>query len=411
MKNNFTCFIVTVVTLMFSPIINFGQMPDLGTAANFVLFTTTGAVASTGISQITGNVGTGTGSITGFGTLNGLIYNSDAVTTQATADLTVAYNDLSSRVPTFFPGPVLGDGQTLTAGVYSLPAAASLNTNLFLDAGGDSNAIFVFQIGGAYSTNASSEVFLVNGALASHVFWVVNGAVPMAAGTIMCGTIIANNAAISLGAGCVLDGRALSTTGAVSIYGSVAFIPPGISSVLTIGLKSFTGVCDEQNVLLNWSTASESDNNYFTIERSTQQKNWQNIKTVEGAGNSSLVHDYTFTDMLPIEAISYYRLKQTDFDGNTNYGNIIQVKKCGGDESENLTLYPNPSSTGKFSLSFTGNKSQIISTEIYNALGERISESTGFQSTLDLSGKATGAYFVQVHLFSKTIHLTAVVRK
>jgi hypothetical protein len=411
MKNNFTCFIVTVVTLMFSPFINFGQMPDLGTAANFVLFTTTGAVASTGISQITGNVGTGTGSITGFGTLNGLIYNSDAVTTQATTDLTVAYKELSSRVPTFFPGPVLGDGQTLTAGVYSLPAAASLNTGLFLDAGGDSNAIFVFQIGGAFSTNASSEVFLVNGALASHVFWVVNGAVPMAAGTIMHGTIIANNAAISLGAGCVLEGRALSTTGAVSIYGSLAYINPGVGSVLPIGLKSFTGVCDEKNVLLNWSTASESDNNYFTVERSSQQKNWQNIKTVDGAGNSSLEHNYTFTDPLPIEAISYYRLKQTDFDGNTNYGNIIQVKKCSGTESDNLTLYPNPSSTGKFVLLYTGDRSQVISTEIYNALGERISESAGFQSTLDLSGKATGAYFVQVHLFSKMIHLTAVVSK
>ena len=120
-------------------------MPNLGTAANFVLFTTTGAVSSTGISQITGNVGSGTGAISGFGTLNGLIYNSDAVTTQATADLTVAYNQLSSMIPTFFPGPVLGNGTTLTAGVYLLPAAASLNSNLFLDAGGDSMQFLYFK--------------------------------------------------------------------------------------------------------------------------------------------------------------------------------------------------------------------------------------------------------------------------
>src|SRR5450631_2624580 len=143
MKNNLLFSIVTTVAIVFSPLSDFSQAPDLGTAANFVLFTTTGAVASTGISNITGNVGTGTGAITGFGTLNGLIYNSDAVTTQATADLLVAYNELSSMVPTFFPGPVLGNGQTFTAGVYFLPAAASLNASLFLDAGGDSNAIFV----------------------------------------------------------------------------------------------------------------------------------------------------------------------------------------------------------------------------------------------------------------------------
>src|ERR1700733_1221270 len=242
MKNNLIYIVVLTVTIISFPCLIFGQAPNLGTASNFVLFTTTGAVASTGISNITGNVGSGTGAISGFGTLNGSIYNSDAVTTQATADLIVAYNDLSSRIPTFSPGPVLGNGQTFTAGVYYLPAASSLNANLFLDAGGDSNSIFVFQIGGAFSTNASSQVFLINGALASHVFWIVNGAVPMAAGTIMRGTIIANNAAVSMGAGGLLEGRMLSTTGAVSIYGSVAFINTG-SIVLPVGFTSFTGVC------------------------------------------------------------------------------------------------------------------------------------------------------------------------
>ena len=234
MKNNLTSFIVTVVTIITFPYFILAQAPNLGTAANFVLFTTTGAVSSTGISTITGNVGSGTGAITGFGGLNGLIYNADAVTTQATADLLVAYNQLNSDIPTFFPGPVLGDGEIFTAGVYSLPAAASLNTTLFLDAQGDSNAVFIFQIGGAFSTNASSQVTLINGALAANVFWKVEGAVPMAAGTFMRGTIIANNAAISMGAGGILEGRALSTTGAVSIYGSLAYILPGGEFVLPV---------------------------------------------------------------------------------------------------------------------------------------------------------------------------------
>src|ERR1700688_1965804 len=253
MKNILFFILVLTFTLIFSPLINFGQAPTLGTAANFVLFTTTGAVGSTGISNITGNVGSGAGAITGFGALNGLIYNADAVTTQATTDLQVAYNQLNTVVPTFFPGPVLGDGQVLTAGVYSLPAAASLDAVLTLDAGGDTNAVFIFQIGGAFSTNASSQIQLINGAQAANVYWKVEGAVPMAAGTFMRGTIIANNAAISMGAGGILEGRALSTTGAVSIYGSLAYILPGGGTVLPIESLSLSGFCDKQQIQLNWS--------------------------------------------------------------------------------------------------------------------------------------------------------------
>jgi hypothetical protein len=411
MKNNLIYIVVLAVTIVSSPFLIFGQAPNLGTAANFVLFTTTGAVGSTGISNITGNVGSGAGAITGFGGLNGLIYNADAVTTQASADLMVAYNQLNSAVPTFFPGPVLGDGQVLTAGVYFLPAAASLDADLTLDAQGDANAVFIFKVGGAFSTSASSQILLINGAQADNIFWKVEGAVPMAAGTIMRGTIIANNAAISLGAGGVLEGRALSTTGAVSIYGSLAFILPGGGTTLPIGLLSFTGVCDNQNVLLNWSTATETNNNYYTVERSAEQKTWQVIETVQGAGKSTLAHTYTFTDRLPIESVSYYRLKQTDFDGNSNYGNIIQIKKCGDEDSGNLTLYPNPSTTGKFELSYSGDRSQVSSIEIFNALGEKIYRSTGFQSDFDLSNKSIGVYFVQVHLVAKTISLKVLVKE
>ncbi len=103
MKNNLIFLIVIFFIITFPPLLNFGQAPDLGTSANFVLFTTTGAVGSTGISNITGNVGSGAGAITGSGGLNGLIYNADAVTTQASADLLVAYNQLNSNVPTSFP--------------------------------------------------------------------------------------------------------------------------------------------------------------------------------------------------------------------------------------------------------------------------------------------------------------------
>jgi hypothetical protein len=401
MKNILLSRLVTFITLLFFSSLIFCQAPNLGTAASFALFTTVGAVGSTGISQVIGNVGTGAGAITGFAGLNGSEYNADAVTTQASADLLLAYTQLHNEVPTFFPGPVLGNGQVLDSGVYFLPAASSLNANLTLDAQGDSNAIFIFQIGGAYSTSAGSQVFLVNGALAANVYWVVEGAVPMAAGTIMRGNIIANNGAISLGAGGLLEGRALSTTGAVSIYGSIVAIPPLNLSILPVELLSFTGVCDEGNVLITWSTATKSDNNFFTVERTVEQENWIVVRTVAGAATSTLVHSYTVTDRLPADGVSFYRLKQTDFDGKATYSNVVEMKNCGTGQTGNTTLYPNPTS-GRFTLTSTGKDDPIYSIEIFNDLGQKVFASPGLQSKFDLSGYAPGVYIVQIHQDLKT---------
>ncbi|HEY4935150.1 MAG TPA: T9SS type A sorting domain-containing protein [Puia sp.] len=93
------------------------------------------------------------------------------------------------------------------------------------------------------------------------------------------------------------------------------------------------------------------------------------------------------------------------------YGNTIQVKNCGEDDSKNLTLYPNPTASGKFELLFAGDRSQVTSIKIFNALGEKVYGSTGFQNVFDLSNKSTGVYYVQVHLYSKTINLKALVKE
>ena len=213
------------------PDVNILQAPNLGTAANFVLFTTTGAVGNTGISQVNGSIGSNDGAISGFGssTINGTIYNADATTIQCSADLLAAYNQLIIIDPTATHLPVLGNGETLYPGVYALAAAGSLIATLTLDAQGDPNAIFIFKTGGAFTTAASATVNLVNGASACNVFWVAEGAIAMAASTSMKGTLISHNGAISMGAGGILEGRMFSTTGAASVYGVLASIPVGCS--------------------------------------------------------------------------------------------------------------------------------------------------------------------------------------
>ena len=205
--------VLLALSLLLAPTVNFAQAPNLGTAANFVLFSTNGAVTNSGISQLTGNVGTNNGSSTGFGNVNGVMNDNNGASAQCAKDLLLAYNELDSAKATFFPSPLLGNGDTLVAGVYSIGAASTLNLNLFLNAKGNPNAVFIFQIDGSFSTAANSKVKLINGALACNVFWTVEGLVSMASGTTMRGTIIANNAAINMNAGDTLEGRALSTTG------------------------------------------------------------------------------------------------------------------------------------------------------------------------------------------------------
>ncbi len=130
---------------------------------------------------------------------------------------------------------MLGNGQIFIAGVYSIAGAATLNSDLILDAQGNANAVFIIQIQGSFSTNANSKINLIHGALACNVFWKVEGLVSMATGTTMRGTVIANNAAINMNTGDTLEGRALSTTGAVTVDGVLAYTPIGCGSPVLTG--------------------------------------------------------------------------------------------------------------------------------------------------------------------------------
>lgn len=228
-----TLFKLTVIFLFLTPTINFAQSITLGSAANFVLFSTDGALSNTGISQLTGNVGTNNGSSTAFGNVNGQMHDNDLVSAQAATDLLVAYNQLNVAVPTFFPAPLLGNGQILTAGVYSIAAASTLNLELTLD--GNANSVFIFKIAGPLSTNANSSVKLLNGVKACNVFWKVEGLIDIASGTTIRGNLLANNAAVNFNTNSTLEGRAFSTAGAITVDGVLAYTPTGCGSPLLTG--------------------------------------------------------------------------------------------------------------------------------------------------------------------------------
>lgn len=233
------CFASFLVLL--SSLLANAQAPVLGTAADFVIFTTDGAVTSNATNSLathlTGNVGTNTsgGSSTGFGNVNGVMQDNNVASGLAAADLLIAYNQLNALIPNYFPSALLGNGNTFIPGTYFINSTAVLDGNLILDGQNNPNALFVIQINGAFSTNVLSEVTLTNGALACNVFWKVEGLVDMSAGTIMKGTVVANNAAIIMGIGSKIDGRLLSTTGAITVDGVDAKLPLGCGTPALTG--------------------------------------------------------------------------------------------------------------------------------------------------------------------------------
>jgi hypothetical protein len=97
-------------------------------------------------------------------------------------------------------------------------------------------------------------------------------------------------------------------------------------SPLPVELIDFSARAMEGEVLLGWATATETNNDFFTIERSHDGRTFQKIATIPGKGNSLVLNEYSFLDDDPLNGINYYRLKQTDFDGQFSYSDIETVE-------------------------------------------------------------------------------------
>ncbi|TXD49171.1 ice-binding family protein [Polaribacter sp. IC073] len=220
---------------------------DFGSVANFILFTGAGAVANTGVSTLTGDVGSNVGAIAGFGApsvLNGTVESANAITAQAKTDLSAACVQLQNIPATITDhGGIFGsiNGETIYPGVYAVAAAVAITGTLTLDAQGDPNAMFIFKITGALTSVAGTKVILANGASSDNVYWIAVGAVALAANTTMIGTAIGYPGAVSLGAGGVLDGRLYATVGAVAINSTLGAVPVTIPSYNYLGEYTSNG--------------------------------------------------------------------------------------------------------------------------------------------------------------------------
>jgi Ice-binding-like/Putative Ig domain/IPTL-CTERM motif len=192
--------------------------PPLGTTQGFAVLGGS-TVTSTGSSVITGDLGVWPGlAITGFppGTVSGTTHAGDAVALQAQSDLVTAYNNLAGQAcDSDLTGQDLG-GMTLTPGTYCYSTAAQLTGTLTLNAQGDPNAVFVFQIGSTLTTASSSSVVVINTGQSCKVFWQVGSSATLGTGTAFAGNILALTS-ITLNTGANMTGRALARNGAVTL--------------------------------------------------------------------------------------------------------------------------------------------------------------------------------------------------
>jgi len=139
---------------------------------------------------------------------------------------------------------------------------------------------------------------------------------------------------------------------------------------LPIELISFTATINANKVDLTWLTASEINNVYFTIEKSKDGTTWYKVLKTNGAGNSNQTISYYEVDFNPYNDISYYRLKQTDFNGDYEYSNIVPVK-FEESNSGTINIFPNPTNAGEaLQIKFNEIESEEISVVMRDMLGQ-----------------------------------------
>ena len=214
---------------------------DLLSAGNFVILSKTG-ITNVPTSAITGNIGTSpiTGAaITGLDCVEvtGTVYTVDAtgpacrvtdatLLTTAISDMETVYTNLAGRpagVGAFLNvGAGTVTGLTLVPGTYTWGSTVTIPTDLTLDAQGDANAVWIFQITGTLDLAAGKQIILIGGAQAKNVFWQVAGAVTLGAGSHFEGNILAQTN-IAMITGATLNGRALAQT-AVTLQSNVVTV-------------------------------------------------------------------------------------------------------------------------------------------------------------------------------------------
>ncbi len=144
-----------------------------------------------------------------------------------------------------------------------------------------------------------------------------------------------------------------------------------VCNTLPITLEKVEAFARGEHVVIEWTTASEVDNDYFTVEHSADAIDFSPIKTVDGKGNTTQLQQYRFEHDYPYPGTNYYRIRQTDFDGRFSFSPVLQVN-VGGEEG-NLLLYPNPI-TDQLNIRVPASLESNYHLTVFNQFGQAVYE-------------------------------------
>jgi hypothetical protein len=140
---------------------------------------------------------------------------------------------------------------------------------------------------------------------------------------------------------------------------------------LPIELLTFDAQPCNSNVCLNWSTATETNNDYFTIEKTKDGNQFSFVAKVNGAGNSTTLNNYSTKDYFPYDGVSYYRLKQTDYNGAFTYSGLKEVN-FNSSSTFDWNVYPNPGNGENIALEINTENGKEIDVDMFDAEGRKI---------------------------------------
>ena len=201
---------------------------------------------------------------------------------------------------------------------------------------------------------------------------------------------VAATTGVAAGPGTIVtnSGTTTFTTGTIMPF---TFSTPSGVSPLPIELLTFTGNSTVTGNQLNWATATETNNNYFDLERSSDANEFLKIATIAGAGNSTSIKGYDYLDNSPFNGINYYRLKQVDYNGAYTYSNVIAINN-NNSQNASILVYPNPSND-EVNIVTSANITDIT---IYNMMGEIVyANSAELSNTIKFKPMAEGMYVVK----------------
>lgn len=180
----------------------------------------------------------------------------------------------------------------------------------------------------------------------------------------------------------------------------------GTGNPFPIELLSFEAERRDEQVVLNWATASENNNDFFTIERSQDGFQFEEIQKVASLGNSQQKRAYQTIDAQPLQGANYYRLKQTDLDGQFSYSHTVLVAFYTGE----VEIYPNPVHNGEaITIAFEMAERGTVSLSLNNILGQEVSKSTTtlakgrHEQSLNIQDLRQGYYLLKLKIGNKTI--------